>query len=136
MRLDDLPIILKSSLVLCLYIIIPTIFRRKNSCYSWASIFAFAFGIFFWFHTVRWKILSFYVFMMILTFCLPPPYYFFWPLILKFIDLYFAMLAPRICHERWKKRGYRIAEESYEQIPRWYITFLKSLYRLPSLWLF
>ena len=22
-----------------------------------------------------------------------------WPLILKFIDLYFAMLAPRICHE-------------------------------------
>ena len=110
--------------------------QEKFVSYSWASIFSFAFGIFFWFHTVRWKILSFYVFMMILTFCLPPPYYFFWPLILKFIDLYFAMLAPRICHERWKKRGYRIAEESYEQIPRWYITFLKSLYKLPSLWLF
>ena len=110
--------------------------QEKFVSYSWSSIFAFAFGIFFWFHTVRWKILSFYVFMMILTFCLPPPYYFFWPLILKFIDLYFAMLAPRICHERWKKRGYRIVDESYEQIPRWYITFLKSLYKLPSLWLF
>ena len=110
--------------------------QEKFVSYSWASIFALAFGIFFWFHTVRWRILGFYVFMGILTFCLPPPYYFFWPLILKFIDLYFAMLAPRICHERWKKRGYRIADESYEQIPSWYITFLKSLYKLPSLWLF
>ena len=46
------------------------------------------------------------------------------------------MLAPRVCHERWKKRGYRIADDSYAQIPDWYITFLRSLYKLPSLWLF
>ncbi|MFL0760249.1 MAG: hypothetical protein AB8B38_06650 [Prochlorococcus sp.] len=46
------------------------------------------------------------------------------------------MPTPRICHERWKKRGYRIADDSYAQIPDWYITFLRSLYKLPSLWLF
>ncbi|GEM_PF-6146116 len=110
--------------------------HEKFVSYTWASIFAWVFGIFFWFHTVRWKIILFYLSTMIVWWQLPSIYYHLWGLIYTLINTYFAMLAPRICHERWKKRGYRIADDSYAQIPDWYITFLRSLYKLPSLWLF
>jgi len=52
------------------------------------------------------------------------------------ITTYLAILAPRICHERWKRRGYTITDLSYAEIPLWYESHLRTLYKLPSFGLF
>ena len=109
--------------------------RNRFVSYTWASIFAFVFGVFFWFHTTRWKILLVYVAAMVAV-CYLPSVYPYWPSILALMNAYFAFMAPRVCHERWKSRGYRITDDSYDKIPDWYISFLKMLYKLPSFWLF
>ena len=110
--------------------------QRRFVSYIFASIFALIFGIFFWFHTARWRILGFYVVSMIIVYFLSPAYCAYWPLILLLYNAYFAIMAPRICHERWKARGYRIADDSYDQIPDLYIKYLKFLYKAPSFGLF
>ena len=107
----------------------------KFVSHTWATILAFVFGFFFWFHTVRWKIMLVYVAAMVAV-CGSPSVYPYWPGIYVLINTYFALMAPRICHERWKNRGYRITDDSYSQISYSYISFLKSLYKIPSFWLF
>ena len=72
----------------------------------------------------------------IVVICFVPFIYAIWPVMLVLMNAYFALMAPRICHERWKSRGYRITDESYDKIPYSYISFLKLLYKLPSFWLF
>ena len=72
----------------------------------------------------------------IVAVCYLPSVYPYWPSILAIMNAYFAFMAPRVCHERWKSRGYRITDDSYDKIPDWYIFFLKMLYKLPSFWLF
>ena len=109
--------------------------ENKFVSYTWASILAFVFGFFFWFHTTRWKILLVYVAAMVAV-CYLPSVYPYWPSIYALMNAYFALMAPRICHERWKSRGYRITDESYDKIPYSYISFLKLLYKLPSFWSF
>ncbi len=76
-----------------------------------------------------------YIAAMVAVFCLPSVYLY-WPSILLVMNAYFAFMAPRICHERWKSRGYRITDESCDQIPDSYVDFLKMLYKLPSFGLF
>ena len=110
--------------------------QKRFVSYIWSSIFALIFGIFFWFHTTRWRILCFYVVSMIIVCFLPPAYYAYWPLILSVYNAYFAIMAPRICHERWKSRGYRITDYSYDQISDLYISYLKFIYKVPSFGLF
>ena len=109
--------------------------RSRQVSYTWAMIFAFVFGFFFWFHTTRWRILLVYLIAIIAVWFIP---YFsvFWPTIFAGMNAYFAMMAPRICHERWKYLGYRITDDSYDQLSDSYIDFLKVLYKLPSFWLF
>ena len=109
--------------------------ENKFVSYTWASILAFVFGFFFWFHATRWKIMLIYVAAMVIV-CYLPSVYPYWPSIYALMNAYFALMAPRICHERWKSRGYRITDESYDKIPYSYISFLKLLYKLPSFWLF
>ena len=109
--------------------------RSRQVSYTWAMICAFVFGFFFWFHTTRWRILLVYLIAMIAVWFIP---YFgiFWPTIFAGMNAYFAMMAPRICHERWKCLGYRITDDSYDQLSDSYVDFLKVLYKLPSFWLF
>ena len=109
--------------------------RNRFVSYTWASILAFVFGMFFWFHTTRWKILFVYIAAMVAV-CYLPSVYPYWPSILLMMNACFAFMAPRICHERWKSLGYRITDESYDQISDAYIGFLKMLYKLPSFGLF
>ena len=109
--------------------------EEKFVSYTWAIILAFVFGFFFWLHTVRWKIMLVYVAAMVAV-CGLPTVYPYWPGIYVLTNAYFALMAPRICHERWKARGYRITDDSYSQIPYSYISFLKALYKIPSFWLF
>ena len=72
--------------------------RSRQVSYTWAMIFAFVFGFFFWFHTTRWRILLVYLIAIIAVWFIP---YFgvFWPTIFAGMNAYFAMMAPRICHE-------------------------------------
>ena len=107
--------------------------RQVN--YTLAIIFAFIFGLFFWFHTTRWRIFLVYITAIIAVWFVP---YFglFWPFIFAAMNAYFAIMAPRICHERWKYHGYKITDDSYDRLSDSYIDFLKVLYKLPSFWLF
>lgn len=38
------------------------------------------------------------------------------------------LMAPRICHKRWRSRGYRISDNSDDRISGVYIGFLRMLY--------
>ena len=111
--------------------------NEKYVSYTWATLWALVFGWLFWFHTVRWRILGVYFFLFIMFYAFIPEIFLdLMPRFYGIITTYLAILAPRICHERWKRRGYTITDLSYAEIPLWYESHLRTLYKLPSFGLF